>query len=92
MALGGMTFYLDWNDIYRGDFMLVAFLLFVACVLVMIVTSFLFPEALKEEARPLVWEDWSEPLRVKCGSGLSDYRIMSAVIALIFVALYVVFR
>ena len=32
MGLGFVTFYLDWNNIYRGDFMLTAFLLFVACV------------------------------------------------------------
>ena len=92
MALGGVTFYLDWNNIYRGDFMLVAFLLFVACVVIMVVTSLLTPEPLKDEARDLVWENWSEPLRVKCGSGLSDYRVMSAVIVVIFAALYIVFR
>ena len=92
MALGGVTFYLDWNNIYRGDFMLVAFLLFVACVVIMVVTSLLTPEPLKDEARDLVWENWSEPLRVKCGSGLSDYRVMSAVIVAIFATLYIVFR
>ena len=92
MALGGVTFYLDWNNIYRSDFMLVAFLLFAACVLVMIVTSLLFPEPLKDEARDLVWEDWSEPLRIKCGTGLSDYRVMSAATVVVFAALYIIFR
>jgi SSS family solute:Na+ symporter len=92
MALGGVTFYLDWNNIYRGDFMLVAFLLFVACVVIMVVTSLLTPEPLKDEARGLVWESWNEPLQVKCGSGLSDYRVMSAVIVAIFATLYFVFR
>jgi SSS family solute:Na+ symporter len=92
MALGAVMFAVDWNGIYKGDFMLIAFLLLVACFLIMAVTSFLFPEPLKAEARPLVWENWSEPLRVKCGSGLSDYRVMSAVILVIFIALYAVFR
>jgi SSS family solute:Na+ symporter len=92
MALGAVAFYLDWNNIYRGDFMLTAFLLFVACVVIMIVTSLIFPEPLKEEARSLVWENWTEPLRVKCGSGLSDYRVVSVVIVVIFASLYIAFR
>ncbi len=92
MGLGAVMFVVDWNGIYKGDFMLMAFLLLVACLVIMVVTSLLFPEALKTEARTLVWESWGEPLRVKCGSGLSDYRIMSGVILVIFVALYVVFR
>ena len=92
MVLGFIAFYLDWNNIYRGDFMLMAFLLFLACVVIMIVTTFLFPEALKDEARDLVWENWTEPLRVKCGTGLSDYRVMSVVIVVIFAVLYFLFR
>lgn len=92
MTLGAVAFVLDWNNLYRGDFMLIAFLLLVACLVIMSVTTLLFPEALKEEAIPLVWENWSEPLRGKCGSGLSDCRILSAAILVIFVALYAVFR
>ncbi|MEI6278052.1 MAG: sodium/solute symporter [Verrucomicrobiae bacterium] len=92
MLLGFVTFYLDWNNIYSGDFMLIAFLLLVACLAIMVATTFLFPETLKDEARLLVWDNWSEPLRMKCGSGLSDYRVMSAVILVVFVVLYLIFR
>jgi SSS family solute:Na+ symporter len=92
IALGCVTFYLDWNNVYRGDFMLMAFVLFLICLLIMVVMTFLFPEGLKDEARVLVWDNWSEPLLVKCGSGLSDYRVMSVVIIVIFVVLYIVFR
>src|SRR5205814_9938266 len=56
MALGLAAFLLDWNNIYRGDFMLIAFLLLAACLSIMIVTSFLFSEPLKPEARSLVWD------------------------------------
>src|SRR5882724_8197574 len=38
MALGLVAFVLDWNHIYRGDFMLIAFLLLAACVSIMVVT------------------------------------------------------
>ena len=92
MALGFVTFWLDWNNIYRGDFMLIAFLLFVACVAIMVAATFMFPAPLKPEAKTLVWENWREPLRPSGGSGLSDYRVLSGVILAIFAVLYLVFR
>jgi len=84
-----------WHFTYNialKDFMLVAFMLLIICLAIMVVTTFMFPAPLKPEAKSLVWKDWTEPLRVKCGSGLSDYRVMSAVVLLVFVALYVTFR
>lgn len=93
MLLGFITFYLDWNNIYRGDFMLIAFLLFVACVVIMVATTFLFPEPLKAEARILVWEDWREPLRGEAGGhGLGNYRVLTVVVLVVFAVLYVIFR
>lgn len=93
IALGCVAFYLDWNGIYRGDFMLIAFWLFVACVTIMVVTTFLFPEPLKAEARLLIWGNWGEPLRTSAGGhGLADYRILSGVILVVFVVLYLIFR
>src|SRR6266478_5473980 len=92
MALGLVAFVLDWNHIYRGDFMLIAFLLLVCCLVVMVATSFLFPEPLKPEARLLVWEDWREPLRVEPGIGFGSYRMAAIVVLAIFVSLYLTFR
>lgn len=83
------------NFIYNiclKDFMLASFGLFCLCVLIQVIASLAIAEPLKPEARALVWENWSEPLRVKCGSGLSDYRVMSAVVFVIFVVLYIIFR
>jgi SSS family solute:Na+ symporter len=84
-----------WNFVYNTalkDFMLASFGLFCLCVAIQIAASLVIAEPLKEEARPLIWESWTKPLRAKCGSGLSDYRIMSAVVLVIFIALYAVFR
>ncbi len=93
MALGLTTFLLDWNNVYRGDFMLTAFLLFLACMVIMVLTSFLFPEPLKLEARPLVWETWREPLRGNAGGrGLGNYRVTAGLVLVVFVTLYMVFR
>ena len=93
IALGAVTFYLDWNNIYRGDFMLIAFLLLVACLLIMVATTFMFPEPLKAEARPLIWEDWRAPLRGEAGGrGLGNYRVLTVVVLATFVLLYLIFR
>jgi SSS family solute:Na+ symporter len=93
MGLGAVMFVVDWNGLYHGDFMLIAFLLLVACVAIMVVSTWMFPEPLKEEAKPLVWEDWREPLRGEAhGHGLGNYRLASAAVLVTFVVLYVLFR
>jgi SSS family solute:Na+ symporter len=92
MALGFVMFYLDWNHLYRGDFMLTAFLLLVACMVVMTGATFLFPGELKPEAKPLVWESWAEPMLVPPGAGVINFRVMSVVVVVVFVALYAIFR
>lgn len=93
MALGFTAFYLDWNNIYRGDFMLIAFFLLLACLAIMVATTFAFPEPLKAEARLLVWENWREPLRGNAGGrGLANYRVLTVLILAVFVTLYFIFR
>jgi solute:Na+ symporter, SSS family len=93
MMLGFVMFYLDWNHLYRGDFMLIAFFLLVACVAIMVATTLLFPEPFKAEARFLVWENWREPLCGEAGArGLGNYRLVAGVVLVTFVVLYLIFR
>ncbi|MEI9864486.1 MAG: sodium/solute symporter [Limisphaerales bacterium] len=84
------------NFIYNialKDFMLVAFVLLVICIIIMVVTTFAFPEPFKTEARLLVWENWREPLRGEAGGrGLGNYRVLTVVILAVFIALYFIFR
>jgi len=91
MALGLAAFWLDWNNLYRGDFMLIAFELLLVCLAIMVAVSFLYPEALKPEAEALVWDDWRQPLRGRTGPGLSDYRVVAALVFVAFVVLYLIF-
>src|ERR1700733_8196622 len=85
IVLGLVTFYLDWNNIYRGDFMLMAFWLLIVCLAIMVLTTFIFPEPLKAEAEALVWQNWREPLRGETnGRGLANYRLASVAILIIF--------
>jgi SSS family solute:Na+ symporter len=75
------------------DFMLTAFYLLLVCCVLMWTASRLMPEPLKEEARPLVWEDWREPLRGQPqGHGLGNYRVVAATVLATFVVLYLIFR
>ena len=93
IVLGFVMFILDWNNIYRGDFMLIAFLLLVACTIIMVATTLLFPEPFKAEAELLVWKNWREPLQGKAGGwGLENYRLASVVVLVVFVTLYIIFR
>jgi hypothetical protein len=65
----------------------------VLCGVIVIVASYLFPAPVNDEARPLIWDDWREPLRGEAhGHGLGNYRILSAVVLVTFVVLYIVFR
>jgi hypothetical protein len=72
--------------------MLIAFRLFVACVVIMVAATLILPEPLKPEARPLIWESWREPLRGPLTSYATDYRVMAAAIVLTFIVLYGFFR
>ena len=93
IVLGFITFYLDWNNIYRGDFMLMAFWLLIVCLAIMVLTTFIFPEPLKAEAEPLVWQNWREPLRGEAnGRGLANYRLASVAILIVFITLFLIFH
>jgi len=92
-VLGLVIFYLDWNGIFVSNFMMTAFYLLVLCFVIMIISSFMFPEPLKEEAKILVWENWKEPLNGEAkGFVLGNYKILSAAVFITFILLYYVFR
>ncbi|MEI8122462.1 MAG: sodium/solute symporter [bacterium] len=83
-----------WGFIYNialKDFMLTSFGMFCICIIIQIVATLMMPEPLKAEARGLTWEHWADPLKAKCGRGLSDYRVMSVAVLFTFITLYVWF-
>ncbi len=86
----------DWHKHVSGGIeltsMMASFYLLVFCSGILVVGSYLLPEPLKEEARPLVWDNWREPLRrTTAGRGLGDYRVMSLIVFVTFIALYALF-
>jgi hypothetical protein len=51
------------------------------------------PEPVKEEAIPLIWEDWREPLRGEAGGhGLGNYRLAALAVVVVFAVLYFLLR
>ncbi|MFO1491883.1 MAG: sodium/solute symporter [Kiritimatiellia bacterium] len=83
-----------FNFVYNialADWMLASFVAFVICVVIQVVATLVLREPLKPEAQGLCWENWLEPVKARCGSGLSDYRFMSAVVLVAFVTLYWIF-
>ena len=94
--LGAAAFFLDWFKEYTGwtiHPMMASFYLFAFSMGLGIIASLWMPQAVKEEARLLVWSDWREPLRGPVGGKtLGDYRFLAAAIAATFVVLYYVFR
>lgn len=92
-AIGLLIFFLDWNGLYKGNFMMTAFYLLVICCITIVIFSYIFPESLKTEAKDLVWEDWREPLRGEAkGHALGNYKILSALVLITFIALYYIFK
>lgn len=85
----GLSPAFTWFSTYvTNDFMLTAFYLLVICSVVMCVGSVAMPEALKEEARPLIWEDWRSSLR----GPRSRQAIFAGAVLCLFVVLFIVFR
>jgi SSS family solute:Na+ symporter len=91
--LGFVMFFLDWNGLYQGNFMMTAFYLLVICSMIMILASYVFPEELKEEAKILVWKNWKEPLKSEVkGFALGNYKVLSGIVFVTFIVLYYIFR
>ncbi|MBK8979897.1 MAG: sodium/solute symporter [Planctomycetes bacterium] len=78
-------------DRIPGGFMMVAFWLFVVCVLLQVVASRLLPDARSARVE-LVWERPWTPLRLAGRSRLGDPRLLSALLLLVMALLYSVFR
>jgi len=101
-ALGFTGFVLDFTKVLQAfkeahpffgflNFMVTSFLLAVICAIILVVTSRLFPEPLTVEKKRLVWKSFREPLRQKGWPGWGDYKRLSIILALVMIALYMIF-
>lgn len=100
-VLGLIVFLLDrfkdqaWLQAYiQWDMtsMMATFYLFILCSLILVAVSKLFPRSLNAEQTALVWDRPTAALRGPAWPGIGNYRVLSALLCLVMIALYIVFR
>lgn len=69
-------------------FMMMAFYLFVICVVMQIILSFVFPAIHKRDNADLYWRSPWEPLKGKAWKGIGNYKVLSALLIGIMIVLY----
>jgi SSS family solute:Na+ symporter len=73
-------------------FMMMAFYLFCACVIMQVTFSYIYPMQHTIQSRELFWKSFREPLQSKGWKGLGNYKTLSLLLLLVMVVLYTVFR
>lgn len=95
-AIGVVVFAI--NKLYPGSaighipFMIMAFYLFLACVTIQVIGSYIYPVTHTEESKKLYWNSIFEPLQAKGWSGIGNYKTLSALLLGIMVVLYCFFK
>lgn len=96
-SLLGATVYAV-NKLFPGNplggipFLMMAFYLFICCVLVQVAFSYVFPVEHTEKSEGLFWKSPWEPLQSRGWKGLGNYRSLSVVLILLMAVLYWLFR
>ena len=94
--LGGLVYAV--NKLYPGTllssvpFMMMAFYLFAACVLMQGIFSYVYPVQHTEESKKLYWTSLWEPLRSKGWKGIGNYKFLSVALLVIMSVLYYIFK
>jgi SSS family solute:Na+ symporter len=95
-ALGALVYTL--NKVYphtpmaRIPFMMMAFYLFAACLLMQVTLSYIYPARHTAQSAALYWKSPLEPLHDKGWKGLGNYKLLSGILLLVMVVLYWIFR
>ena len=73
-------------------FMMMAFYLFVICMLIQVTLSYAYPVKHTKESAVLYWRSPWAPLRGPAWSGLGNYKVLSVLLVFIMVVLFYIFR
>lgn len=100
MIIGGITGIfvfaatkLSWIPAFESiGFMMMAFYLFVFCVIVQVSLTLASGKPVPESSAKLCWDHPLDPLRQPGWSGLGNYKFLSATLLLIMGVLYYLFR
>jgi SSS family solute:Na+ symporter len=77
---------------YETPFMMMAFYMLCACVAAQVGLSLLLPKLPHEDRERLYWANPLDALKSAGWPGLGDYRILAALVVVVMVGLYTVFR
>jgi SSS family solute:Na+ symporter len=94
-VLGLIVFLLDWYKESTGwniPFMMSAFYLFVICSVILVVTSLIWPHKHTEQSQRLVWKNPWEAVSAPGWKGIGNYKFLAALLFIIMVLLYILFR
>jgi solute:Na+ symporter, SSS family len=95
-ALGATVFVLNkvFPESFLGQipFMMMAFYLFVVCVVIQVALSFYYPVQHTDASSQLYWRSPWEPLRDSGWKGIGNYKVLSGLLLLLMTFLYIVFR
>jgi SSS family solute:Na+ symporter len=80
------------NPLGGVPFMMMAFYLFIACVLMQVTFSYIYPATHTTQSRELFWKSVWEPLQGKGWNGLGNYKTLSVLLLLVMGVLYWFFR
>ncbi len=91
--LGDMTPVAPWlTYISGGSFMMMAFYLLAACVIMQVAFTLRWPAGKSERSSKLYWETPFKPLEEKGWPGLGNYKLLTMLLMLAMAALYYAFR
>ena len=93
--LGFVVFLLDWNKESTGwniPALLAGFYLCMICITIHIVVSIYKPHVHTADSESLVWGNPLDCIKAPGWKGIGDYRILSAILFVVMVVLYVIFR
>lgn len=82
----------DASPLAGIHFMMMAFFLLMACVLIQVLASVLWPAVHTERSRQLVWDKPWTPLLDKGWTGLGDHRFLAAMLLGTMAILYFIFH
>lgn len=76
----------------QTPFMMMAFYLFLTCMIIQIILSYWYPVQHNAESEQLYWKSPLEPLRGAAWKAIGNYRVLSGLLLAIVTILYIIFR
>jgi SSS family solute:Na+ symporter len=92
-AITGITTYsMNVSSHVTGGFMMMAFYLFVFCVILQVILTLVSGHPVPESSAKLCWDSPLDPIRQPGWNGIGNYKFLSGLLLTIMVVLYYIFR